>query len=104
MKTERRKYDREFKRMAVELLESGKTSKEIANDLGIRSELVNRWRREFKSNEFGSFPGNGKQILTEEQKELVRLKRELADIKMERDILKKAVSIFSANDRKSTNL
>jgi transposase len=50
-----------------------------------------------------AFGGNGKKQLTEEQKELARLKRELDDVKMERDILKKAVSIFSMSDRRSSN-
>jgi transposase len=51
----------------------------------------------------GLWGGKGKKQLTEEQKELARLKKDLADVKMERDILKKAVSIFSVSDRKSTN-
>lgn len=50
-----------------------------------------------------AFGGNGKKQLTPEQEELARLKKKLVDVEMERDILKKAVGIFSANDRKSTN-
>ena len=50
-----------------------------------------------------AFGGNGKKQLTEEQKELARLRRELDDVRMERDILKKAVSIFSVSDRRSSN-
>jgi transposase len=50
-----------------------------------------------------AFGGNGKKQLTEEQKELANLRRKLANAEMERDILKKAVSIFSVSDRKSTN-
>ena len=76
---------------------------EIAQELGVRAELIYRWRREFTQDPSLSFSGNGNKQLTPEAKELVRLKRELADVTMERDILKKAVGIFSANDRKSTN-
>lgn len=76
---------------------------EIARELGVRAELIYRWQKEIKLNPELAFGGNGKKQLTEEQKELARLKRELADVKMERDILKKAVSIFSVSDRKSIN-
>jgi len=98
MSTERRKYDKEFKRMAVELADSGKTNTEVAEDLGIRSELISRWRREFSKNEYGCFSGNGNPNLTPEQKEILSLKKALRNAELERDILKKAVSIFSKND------
>lgn len=51
----------------------------------------------------GAFPGNGNLKQTEEQKEIARLKKELRDAQMERDILKKAVSIFSRSDGKYSN-
>jgi len=104
MKKERRHYDSEFKKMAVELVESGKTTKIVAADLGIKPDLVRRWRREFRDSQSTCFPGNGKQILTPEQQEIIALKKQLRDAQIERDILKKAVSIFSASDRKYTNL
>jgi transposase len=100
MKPERRNYDKEFKIMAVELVESGKTTMEVANDLGIRRELVCRWRREYLDKTTGSFSGHGNSNFTDEQKEIAQLKKELRDTQMERDILKKAVSIFSKNDGK----
>jgi transposase len=76
---------------------------EISRELDVRPELIYRCRKELNLNPTLAFGGNGKKQLTEEQKELARLKRELSDVKMERDILKKAVSIFSVRDRKSTN-
>jgi transposase len=76
---------------------------DVARDLGVGAELIYRWRREQKFSPSLAFGGKGKKQLTEEQKELARLKKDLADVKMERDILKKAVSIFSVSDRKSTN-
>lgn len=101
-KRERRKFDEAFKRMAVELHLSGKTSTSIGKELGIGADLVRRWTREFKSEGATSFPGNGKQNLTDEQKEILALKKELNETQIERDILKKAVSIFSRGDRKPT--
>ncbi|WP_291788418.1 IS3 family transposase [Cecembia sp.] len=89
-KRERRKFDEAFKRMAVELHLSGKTSTSIGKELGIGADLVRRWTREFKSEGATSFPGNGKQNLTDEQKEILALKKELNETQIERDILKKA--------------
>lgn len=103
MKETRKIYGREFKQKAVELSNVRGNVQEIARELGIRAELIYRWQKEIKLNPELAFGGNGKKQLTEEQKELARLKRELADVKMERDILKKAVSIFSVSDRKSIN-
>ena len=97
MKTERRKYEKSFKIMAVELVNSGKSKREISTDLGIRQELLARWCREFNANATGSFSGNGRPNLTPEQKEILELKKALRDAELERDILKKAVSIFSKN-------
>jgi transposase len=53
--------------------------------------------------EGNSFPGNGKKKMTAEESEIARLQKELAEIRMERDILKKAVGIFSKSDGKFFN-
>ena len=102
MKRIRKIYSKDFKLKAVELRNVRGNSQEIARELGIDAALIYRWRKERSSNPDLAFTGNGKAQLTEEQKELKRLRRALADIKMERDILKKAVSIFSVSDRKSS--
>jgi len=104
MSKERRHYDKEFKKMAVELVESGKSTKEISTDLDVSQDLVRRWRREFSINKEGCFSGNGNLNLTPEQKEIAQLKKELRDSKLEAEILKKAVSIFSRSDGKSLSL
>ncbi len=104
MTRERQSYDREFKQKAVELSFARGNAREIAEELGIRPELLYRWRREYQRYENNSFPGKGKPKMTELEKDNARLKKELRDAKMERDILKKAVSIFSRSDGKSTNL
>ena len=103
MKRERRQYDKEFKQMVVDLCLSGKTTGEVAEDLDLRPQLITRWKREYKQFKEGSFSGHGKMNMTSEQKEIHRLKRELKDAQIERDILKKAISIFSKNDNKYSN-
>jgi len=99
----RKKYDKEFKQKAVELAAARGNAAEIAEELGIKTDLLYRWRREYNQYEKNSFPGQGKVKMTEQEREIARLKKELRDAKMERDILKKAISIFSVSDGKSTN-
>jgi len=100
MAKQRRVFDREFKLKAVELSYTRENIKELAHELNIRPELIYRWRSEFAVLEGASFPGNGNKKMTEEESEIARLKRELADVRMERDILKKAIGIFSKSDGK----
>ena len=104
MKKERRRFTRDFKLNAVELSYSRSNIVELANELNVRPELLYRWRSELASYQGKSFPGNGKQIMTKEESQLAQLKKELSEMRMERDILKKAVGIFSKSDGKSTSL
>jgi transposase len=76
----------------------------LASELDIRADLIYRWRREAELNQGAIFPGQDNKILTDEQKEIARLKKELRDAQLERDIVKKAVSIFSKNDGRYSNL
>ncbi len=95
-KRKRRQYDADFKRNAVALSsESERTVTEVAANLGIEVNLLYRWRRQFSNNGSKSFPGNGKELLSDEQKEIRELKKLLKNTEVERDILKKAVAIFS---------
>lgn len=100
----RKHYDKEFKLKAVELSIERDSVADLAEELGIRSKLLYRWRSEFLTDKEKSFPGRGNEKMSDSDKELSRLKKQLADMKMERDILKKAVGIFSKNDGKSTSL
>jgi len=94
----RRKYDKEFKIQAVKLLlESGKTTKEVADNLGVCSGILTRWKREYREDAENAFPGMGK--LKPEDEEMRKLKKENADLRQERDILKKALAIFSKPQR-----
>ena len=89
--------------MAVKLCLTGKPTQVIAEELGIRAELVRRWKREHDQYQEGSFSGHGNQNMTDEQKEILRLRKELREAQLERDILKKAVSIFSKGDDRYSN-
>ncbi len=99
----RRKFDREYKQMVVELANAREDISALAAELDLRADLIYRWRREALANLGASFPGQGNKTMTEEQKEIARLKKELRDAQLERDILKKAVSIFSKSDGKYSN-
>lgn len=99
----RKVYTKEFKQKAVELSEIRGNMREIAYELGIRPELLYRWRSEFRNKPNEAFSGHGNKQLTEEQRKLAMLEKELAEVRMERDILKKAVRIFSKSDGKSTS-
>jgi transposase len=102
MKEERKHYSREFKQKAIELSDLRGNAQAVARELGIDVKLIYRWRRELSDKPGLAFSGNGNQQLTDEQKEVAKLRKELADVKMERDILKKAISIFSVSDSKSS--
>ena len=81
--------------MIVELLKAGSKPKQLGEEYGLNPGMISRWKREFavRSGDFSK-----KKILTEEAQQLKALKRELRDVTIERDILKKAVSIFSKSD------
>ena len=92
MSETRRKYTREFKVETVRFLESsGKGAREIEDDLGIGRGVIYRWKRELKDGNIRAFPGHG----NPRDEELARLKKENAILREERDILRKAVAIFS---------
>ncbi len=97
---ERRKYDLDFKRNAVQLTEEpGRTVTAVAENLGIGKDLIYRWRREHRSSQELAFPGNGREALTSQQQKIRELEKKLKDTEMERDILKKAMAIFSRTSK-----
>ena len=91
----RRLYTKEFKESALELYHSsGKSSKDVAEDLGISPENLRRWLRESQEGEEKNirvFPGQG----NPRDEELARLRREVADLRETNEILKKATAIFA---------
>jgi transposase len=94
MNKKRRTYSREFKLEALRVWQtSDKSGAEIERDLGIGSGCFSRWKQKYLSDGESAFPGHGR--LPPEEDELQRLRRELEIVCQERDILKKAVAIFS---------
>ncbi len=89
-------YENEFKVMIVGLLNSGRSIKEVSNEYQLNDSMLRRWIREFetKSGDFSK-----KRELSPQEEELKALRKELKEITIERDILKKAVSMFSKSDR-----
>ena len=90
----RRRFSREFKVEAVRMIaESGHSLAQVSRDLGVRPDMLRRWRRKLAKEGAGAFPGGGN--LPPADEEVRRLRRELSEVREERDILKKAVAIFS---------
>jgi transposase len=90
-----KKHDNEFKVMIVALLKSGSKAKQLGEEYGLNPGMIGRWKREFAARS-GDF--SIKKVLSIEAQELKALKKELRNVTIERDILKKAVSIFSKSD------
>jgi transposase len=94
----RRTYTREFKLEAVRLWQtSGKSAAQIERDLGIGGGCLYRWKQKLAEEGENAFPGHGR--LTPEQEHVRQLEREVEILRQERDILKKAVAIFSHPSR-----
>jgi transposase len=92
MKT-RRQYDDEFKKMAVELSVAKGSLKATAEELGITPQILTRWRSERVVAQ-GS-PAVSRTQISQEQQEIVRLKKELKQAELERDILKSLYSVHA---------
>ncbi len=93
-KKTRRRYTKEFKREAVQLAHNrnGQVT-EVAINLGIHPNMLQRWMKQYSDDPDHSFPGNGN--LKAPDEELQQLQKKLRDAEEERDILKKALAIFS---------
>jgi transposase len=91
----RRQYSKEFKVDAVELMmRSNKSISETAASLGIRPDLLSRWKKEYSANKAAPFPGSG-HLKDPEEDRYRKLERELRIVTEEREILKKALAVFS---------
>jgi len=90
----RRRYSREYKQEAVFLVtQRGVAVAQAARDLRLHVNVLRRWVRELGADPRHAFPGEGQQ--KPEQAELTQLRREVAKLRMERDILKKAAAYFA---------
>jgi transposase len=93
-KRRERTFTREFKGEAVQLAQSSKKPlTQIARDLGIADSTLHHWCKLFADHGERAFPGSGHQ--TPQEEEMKHLKREVDVLRQERDILKKALGIFS---------
>ena len=101
MKKRNRNYSTWFNKRAIELGYARGHVKQVCEELDIPYSELHRWRRESQDYGKNSFPVRGVPKLTDEQKEIVLLKKQLKDISEKHVILKKAVSIFSKSDRKN---
>ena len=102
----RRKYDDEFKRDAADMvLRSGKTSAEIGKELGINGNMLSRWKNEHlaEMDKSCSSPPNSGMKPSEVEAENRKLRQELAHVREQRDILKKAIRIFSQESGRHMN-
>ena len=99
MKQVRKIYDKAFKEKAVELSYDRTNVSELARELDITAPQLYKWRKELHEFGEGSFPGRGNLKLTPEQEKIHELEKKLKDAELERDILKKAIGIFSKNGR-----
>ena len=100
-----KKYSLEFKLEAVRLShESGKPVTQVARDLNLNPAFLYRWRDELHKDGAKAFPGKtGKSTKNAENSEIVRLRRELKRVTDERDILKKTLVYFAAEEAKNSN-
>lgn len=87
----RKEYASEFKEEAVRLAEQGsKSTAQVARDLGVNVEILRRWVRAFSTKKNGAAA-----ITPSEHEELIGLRRRFRQVTEERDILKKAIGIFT---------
>ncbi len=94
----RRKHDKQFKEEAVRLVtEGGRQVTEVARSLGIHENLLRTWKRKYEEDPAGSFPGKGH--LKPLDEELRRLQKENSNLKEDKEILKKALAIFSKHPK-----
>ncbi|MBO0723131.1 MAG: transposase [Blastocatellia bacterium] len=82
-KNTRRKYDEEFKRQALTMIRHGQSVRSVAQALGISENLLHNWKRAARADQ------------SDTELEVEQLRQRLKQVEMERDILKKALSIFS---------
>ena len=94
--TAKRKYTREFKLEAVRLVQKGNSASRVAEQLGIRSDMLRHWKQQVEASELSEmdvFPGKGR--VANAEQEVRHLRRELELVTQERDFLKKAAAYFA---------
>jgi len=93
-KKTRKSYTKQFKLDVIQQSYQRENISELASELGLKPALIYKWRGAYGAGSTKPFPGKVVESLTPEKAEVRRLKNELAETRMERDILKKAIGIF----------
>lgn len=88
-------YDKSFKEEAVKLSEQRGNINAVARELGISHSQLSKWCRDHAKFGINSFPGRGIERLTDEQREIKELKKQLIDRDLDVEILKKAIAFFA---------
>lgn len=103
-KKKTKSYSDSFRREAVRLADQAdRTATDVARELGIHVGQIYNWRAQFSKLAKGQFKTvDGIDYSKEEREEIRRLKKEVAELKAERDFLKKATAYFAKSDRSST--
>lgn len=97
MKDSRRRFTREFKLEAVRQLQSGSRLADVARALGVHPQVIRRWQEQVKVDPATAFPGNGR--VARDEDELQRLRKEVVQLRAERDFLKKVAAYFTKESR-----
>lgn len=92
----RKHYSDEFKIEAVRLVQQGHPVGQVARELGVGRGMLGRWRRQLEEHGSGSGGAFGGSKAVSSEQEVQELRRQLQRVSQERDILKKALAIFSA--------
>lgn len=83
----RRQYDATFKKNALQMIADGRSVRSVSEALGIHESLLHKWKRKASRTK--------EEKVSEESEEIKQLRKRVSELEMERDILKKALSIFS---------
>ena len=104
MSKTKKQYTKEEKLEIVNLsLDADQSIKALSERFGINGSTIYNWRKIYLKNKDASFPGKGNKMMTDEQKKIAKLEKELRESRLETAILKKAVGIFSKTDQKFSN-
>lgn len=105
MSRPRKKYTKAEKlEIVLKSLEAEQSVIELAERFELNANTIYNWRSAYLKNNEAAFPGKGNQILSETERKIKELEKDLREVTLERDILKKAVGIFSKSDRKFSDL
>lgn len=99
MSKKRRQFTDEFKAEVVALCRAGDRScAQVARDLGLVESVVNRWVQKANGGKAASKTASEGELSASERDELLRLRKEVSRLKMEREILKKAAAFFASEN------